>query len=44
MCQTGMRSLSALRAARAAGRDDARNLGGGIGAWQRAGFPIAREK
>jgi rhodanese-related sulfurtransferase len=42
MCQTGVRSLAALRTARASGRADLRNLGGGIGAWQRAGLPIVK--
>lgn len=43
VCQSGMRSGRATRQARAAGLD-ARNVKGGMSAWQRAGLPVVSGK
>jgi rhodanese-related sulfurtransferase len=40
ICQSGMRSARAVARARAAGLDKARNVKGGLSAWQRAGLPL----
>lgn len=41
-CQSGMRSMRALKACRAAGVTVNGNLAGGIGAWKAAGFATVR--
>lgn len=41
-CQSGMRSMKALKACRAAGVEVNGNLAGGIGAWKAAGFVTVR--
>lgn len=41
-CQSGMRSMKALKACRAAGVMVNGNLAGGIGAWKAAGFATVR--
>jgi rhodanese-related sulfurtransferase len=41
-CQSGMRSMKALKACRAAGVQVHGNLAGGIGAWKAAGFATRR--
>jgi rhodanese-related sulfurtransferase len=41
-CQSGMRSMKALKACRAAGFPVSGNLGGGLMAWKAAGFETVR--
>lgn len=42
VCQTGMRSLESIVAARAAGWSQVHSLEGGLNAWKKAGFPTVR--
>lgn len=42
VCRSGNRSTSAARVLEKAGFGQVSSLSGGIGAWQRRGFPIAR--
>ncbi|MFL5581580.1 MAG: rhodanese-like domain-containing protein [Gemmatimonadaceae bacterium] len=42
-CQSGSRSLIAASVLRARGFTNVENLAGGLGAWERAGYPVERE-
>lgn len=41
-CRSGNRSQTALNMMRDAGFEQLHHLGGGIGAWQRAGYPVVQ--
>ena len=42
ICQSGMRSSSAVRVAQGLGYEKAQSLSGGLGAWRSAGLPVER--
>ena len=42
VCQSGMRSSTAVQVLRRSGFDQAVNMRGGIGAWQQAGMPLEK--
>lgn len=41
-CQSGARSGAALRRMKSAGFTDVKHLGGGMGAWKRAAYPVVK--